>query len=88
MISNGVDLTCRQATELVSEYLNRSLTPESRATLEQHVFTCPACTIYLSQMKIIVSLASALGEQAPPQAAEPADSAVLQAFRRLNQTQK
>ena len=49
-----------------------------RATLEQHVFTCPACTIYLSQMKIIVSLAGALGEQAPPQAArQPAVAHVI-----------
>ncbi|HET6331591.1 MAG TPA: zf-HC2 domain-containing protein [Polyangiales bacterium] len=81
MISNEVDLTCREVTALVTEYLNRGLTAEVRAMLEQHVFACPSCTIYLSQMKTIVSLASSLGEneQEPPAAAE---SDVLAAFRR------
>jgi anti-sigma factor RsiW len=85
MISNEVDLTCRDATELMSEYLNRGLPPEVRATLEQHVFTCPACTIYLSQMKTIVSLASTLADSAPPPAADAHESEVIQAFRRWKQ---
>jgi anti-sigma factor RsiW len=82
MTSDAVDLTCREVSALVTEYLNRGLAPESRAMLEQHVFACPSCTIYLSQMKTIVEIASSLPE-APAKPAD--DSAVLQAFRRWKQ---
>jgi anti-sigma factor RsiW len=84
MIENEVDLTCREATGLVSEYLSSSLAPELRATLEQHVFTCPACTIYLRQMKTIVSLASTLA-QAPPSAADANEADAIELFRRWKQ---
>lgn len=81
MIGNEVDRTCQEVTALVTEYLNRSLPAALRAMLEQHVFTCPACTAYLQQMKTLVSLAAALGDQAQPAAAD----ALLPIFERWKQ---
>lgn len=83
MIGTEVDRTCQEMTVLVTEYLNRGLPAEVRATLEQHVFTCPACTVYLAQMKTLVSLAGALGDEALPPPA--ATAKLLPVFERWKQ---
>ena len=83
MTFHAIDLTCREVAELTTEYLNHGLSPAARATLEQHVFACPSCMVYLDQMKAIVELAGALGQA--PAAALEAESGLLRTFRRWKQ---
>ena len=44
-------LTCKEAVELVTDYLEEALLPEMEARFNQHLDTCPGCTIYVDQMR-------------------------------------
>lgn len=44
-------LVCREAVELVTDYLEGTLSERDRARLEGHLAGCPHCTEYLAQMR-------------------------------------
>ena len=41
-------MTCRDAIDLLCDYVETSLTPELVATLERHLADCPPCRAYLN----------------------------------------
>ena len=45
------ELVCREAVELVTDYLEGALDPRERARLEDHLAACPHCSQYLAQMR-------------------------------------
>lgn len=45
------DLVCREAVELVTDYLEGALSAPERARLESHLSVCPHCSEYLAQMR-------------------------------------
>ena len=45
------DLVCREAVELVTDYLEGALSAAERERLEGHLAACPHCTEYLAQMR-------------------------------------
>ncbi|HEX2048219.1 MAG TPA: zf-HC2 domain-containing protein [Acidimicrobiales bacterium] len=45
------DLVCREAVELITDYLEGGLDRRDRARLEAHLAACPHCTEYLAQMR-------------------------------------
>jgi len=51
------DLACVQAVELVTGYLEGSLSRAARRRFETHLAGCPHCTEYLAQMRETISLA-------------------------------
>jgi anti-sigma factor RsiW len=61
------DLVCREAVELVTDYLEGALPGPERARFEAHLAVCPHCTEYLSQMRRTLD---ALG-RIEPEALEP-----------------
>jgi anti-sigma factor RsiW len=42
---------CREAVELVTDYLEGALSERDRARLESHLSECPHCSEYLAQMR-------------------------------------
>ena len=44
------ELLCREAVELVTDYLEGALDRRARARLEAHLADCPHCSEYLAQM--------------------------------------
>lgn len=50
------DLVCRQAVELVTDYLDGALSRRERRRLETHLRACPNCAAYLEQIKMTVRL--------------------------------
>jgi len=54
------DLVCRQAVELVTDYLEGTLPRASRRRFEAHLAGCPHCTEYLAQMRETISLTGRL----------------------------
>jgi anti-sigma factor RsiW len=50
------DLTCQQAVELVTDYLEGALPPARRRRFEAHLAGCPDCPEYLAQMRAIIAL--------------------------------
>ena len=51
------DLVCQQAVELVTDYLEDSLSRGDRRRFESHLAGCPHCTEYLAQMRETIRLA-------------------------------
>lgn len=45
------ELVCREAVELVTDYLEGALSTVDRERLEGHLAACPHCTEYLAQMR-------------------------------------
>ena len=52
----GKDIVCQQAVELVTEYLEGSLSRRSRRRFEAHLRACPNCSAYLEQIRITIQL--------------------------------
>lgn len=50
MIS-GDTLTCAEFVELVTDYLEDSLDPETKDRFERHVLECAGCDAYLDQIR-------------------------------------
>jgi len=49
------DLECRDAVELVTDYLEGALTWRQRRRFERHLRGCPNCSAYLSQMRTMIA---------------------------------
>jgi hypothetical protein len=52
------DLTCRELTELVTDYLERALPGRERIRVEQHLIVCTACSRFVEQMRATIDLAA------------------------------
>lgn len=68
-------LTCKQLTELVTDYLEGRLSLVDRLRFQLHIGMCRHCRAYLRQMKLAIR---ALGELPP----EPMPPAVRDELRR------
>jgi anti-sigma factor RsiW len=51
--SQADDLACIEAVELITDYLEGALPPAQARRLEHHVETCPGCSEYVDQMRMI-----------------------------------
>jgi len=60
---NPQPMTCQQFVELVTDYLEGSLSPEDRARFEAHLAICDGCEIYLEQIEETIRLTGKLSEE-------------------------
>lgn len=75
------DLVCQQAVELVTDYLEGTLSRRQRRRFERHLRGCPHCRRYLEQMRATIA---ALG-RVEPDALEPeARDALVELYRRYH----
>ncbi len=59
--------TCKQLTDLVSDYLNDKLSPTVTRDLQQHLRICPDCVNFLNTYKKTVSVTRSIRpEEIPP----------------------
>jgi anti-sigma factor RsiW len=66
---DDTDLTCQELVELVTDYLEASLSAPQRARFEEHLAKCAGCGNYLAQMRQTIHLAGTLTEESiAPQA--------------------
>ena len=62
-------IVCQQAVELVTDYLEGTLSRSARRRFEAHLAGCPHCTEYLAQMRETIRLTGRLApEDLTPQA--------------------
>jgi anti-sigma factor RsiW len=54
------DLVCQQVVELVTDYLEGTLSRAARRRFEAHLAGCPHCTEYLAQMRATIGLTGRL----------------------------
>jgi anti-sigma factor RsiW len=59
-------LVCRDAVELVSDYLDGTLSRRERRRLEKHLAGCDACTAYLDQMRATIAASGRVGPEDLP----------------------
>jgi hypothetical protein len=59
-------LTCSEMTELITEYLEGSMSLEERLDFQKHVGLCRHCREYLHQMKLTVDTLGAMPPEPVP----------------------
>ena len=72
------DLTCQEVVEIITDYLEDSLSSAERRRVEDHLATCGGCTAYLEQMRDTIRLTGMLTEEQIP---EEQKQELLEAFR-------
>jgi anti-sigma factor RsiW len=73
------DLTCQQAVELVTDYLEGTLSWRQRRRFEKHLRGCPNCSAYLQQIRTTIELA---GRVEPDQLDETTRNGLIDLYRR------
>ena len=73
------DLTCKELTELITDYLEERLPPADRLRFEHHLSICDACVTYVDQMRTTIK---ALGSRPRVDIPSSMQPELLQAFRR------
>jgi anti-sigma factor RsiW len=76
------DLACKQAVELVTDYLDGALRGRARRRFERHLRGCPNCTAYLEQIRATVA---AMGRVEPEELDPRAREELTALFRRFQQ---
>ena len=76
-------MTCSELVELVTAYLDGTLTAEQRAAFEEHLELCLGCDRYLAQFRVTIDL---LGELPEESISAPARERLLDAFAEFRRT--
>jgi anti-sigma factor RsiW len=71
-------VSCQELVELVTAYLDGSLSDQERDAFEEHLALCPGCETYLDQFRRTVELVGELSEESLP---APTRDRLLTAFR-------
>ena len=72
------EITCKEVVELVTDYLEQALVPETQARFEAHVADCPGCETYIAQVRQTIAMLRKLtDEQVFPETREE----LLEIFR-------
>jgi len=81
-LRNRKKLTCRELVELVTDYLEGSLSRRDRARFEAHIAKCKNCTQYVEQFRETIRLTGTLRESDVSPEAEAALLAQFEAWKR------
>jgi predicted anti-sigma-YlaC factor YlaD len=73
------DIVCQQAVELVTDYLEGTLSRRDRRRFETHLKGCANCAAYLEQIKMTIRLA---GEIEPEELTPEAKEDLIELYRR------
>lgn len=76
-------VVCRQAVELVTDYLEGALSRRDRERLEAHLAACPHCQEYLEQMRAMIA---ALGRVEPESLPREARDDLVALYRRWRES--
>ncbi len=82
-MSEPDDIPCREVAELLSDYLDGSMTASDRQRLEAHLALCDGCTAALAQLRETIRLTGTLTEDQIP---EPQRDALRDVFRAWKQS--
>ena len=61
--ANQYKLSCQEVVELVTDYLEQALLPETQSQFEEHIAKCPGCDNFLEQVQQTISMLRKLSEQ-------------------------
>ncbi len=66
MLLRHRELACQQAVDLVTDYIEDSMSRADRRRFEMHLSGCPHCTQYLAQMRNTIQLTGRLRSEELP----------------------
>ena len=72
------EMTCQELVEVVTDYIEGTMSPEDRGRFEAHLDECDYCVNYLEQMRVTIRTLGRLREDSIPGAAR---DQLLAAFR-------
>jgi anti-sigma factor RsiW len=72
-------LVCRQAVDLMADYLDARLSAGDMQRLEAHLAGCPHCSEYLAQLRVTID---ALGHAEPDDLPDDAIDELVDLYRR------
>ena len=75
-------LPCVEVVELVSDYLDGELDPETRRRVSEHLALCPPCRLYVEQVRDTVRQLGRLPAHELPEHAVAELETAFAAFRR------
>jgi predicted anti-sigma-YlaC factor YlaD len=75
-------LPCIEVVELVSDYLDGELDPETHRRVEEHLALCPACRVYVEQVRDTVRALGCMPADGLPEDAVAELETAFAAFRR------
>ncbi|MFN8475739.1 MAG: zf-HC2 domain-containing protein [Anaerolineae bacterium] len=61
--TDGTEMTCQELVELVTEYLEGTLSPTDRERFEAHLPNCRGCRNYLEQLRQTIRTLGRLSEE-------------------------
>jgi anti-sigma factor RsiW len=71
MLLHRKDIVCQKAVELVTDYLEGTLSRRDRRRFERHLRGCPDCTVYVEQIRLTIALTGSIAaKELPPEARE------------------
>jgi predicted anti-sigma-YlaC factor YlaD len=62
METNPNDMSCKELVELVTDYLEGSLSPPDLHRFDLHIAKCDWCKIYIDQIRLTIKAAGKLSE--------------------------
>ncbi|MDQ3513255.1 MAG: zf-HC2 domain-containing protein [Chloroflexota bacterium] len=61
------EMTCQELVDLVTDYLEGALDPETRRRFDVHLADCPYCPAYVDQIRLtILAVGAARAEELAP----------------------
>lgn len=75
-------MECDELVELLTEFLDGTLDPDTEQRVTEHLALCDGCTTYLAQFRATVDALGHLPAEEVAALPEPTRDAVLDAFRR------
>ncbi len=54
-------VVCQEAVELMSDYIDGTLSSKNRRRLEKHLAVCGPCQTYLAQMRLTIAASGSIG---------------------------
>jgi hypothetical protein len=57
------DVSCQEAVELVTDYLEDALSSRERRSLDRHLARCAGCEGYLEEVRAVVVATGAVGPE-------------------------
>jgi anti-sigma factor RsiW len=63
-------MTCKEITELLTDYLEGKLSPLERWRFRWHIGLCKDCRAYLRQMRATIRIAGRLSDEPLPEAVQ------------------
>ena len=71
-------MNCRQVVELMTDYIEGTLSAADRVRFEEHIAGCDGCRAYLAQMRMTRRIVGRLADVPIP---EPVERDLIEAFR-------